>query len=248
MLVHSGADLERVSYIDGAYLTISDSRIQRAIRETDAKILIIDPIQNFFETDMSNAQAVHREVSEISKFAIERDCAVILVGHFTKKGSSEAQYQGMGSADLAAMARSILHVRRASDKSALRYIRQLKCNIAPEGDDYAFELVDLGTVNWIGPVENEEVEELDAEVKTTRSYKLIDAMKALREILSGTDLSAIEAMERMNARGFTSATTRRAKQELAVRSIKQTDRRWVWRLPEETEPSGTEFSDGEERF
>ena len=103
---------------------------------------------------------------------ITSGCEVILVGHFTKKGSAEAQYQCMGSADLAAISRSILHVRRTSEGSSLRFIRQVKCNIAPEGDDYAFELVDLGAVNWIGPIDRDEVEDLDAEAKTAGSCKL----------------------------------------------------------------------------
>lgn len=109
MLINAGADIDKVASIGGSFLTINDVRLQRAVRELDASILVIDPLQNFFETDMSNAQSVSRELDTIGRFAVETDCAVILVGHFTKKETSEAQYQGMGSADLAAFARSILH-------------------------------------------------------------------------------------------------------------------------------------------
>lgn len=232
MLANSGADLHAISFIEGSFLTISDPRIQRAVTESGSKILVIDPIQNFFESDMTNALAVRRELSAISKFAITSGCAVILVDHFTKKGSAEAQYQGMGSADLAAISRSILHVRRTSEGSSLRFIRQVKCNIAPEGDDYAFELVDLGAVNWIGPIDRDEVEDLDAEAKTAGSCKLQNAISALYGLLSESDISAIEVMEKMHEAGFSAATTRRAKQELAVQSIKQSDHRWVWHLPE----------------
>jgi len=230
MLKNSGADLSAVSFIEGSYLTVSDLRIQRAVMESGAKIIVIDPIQNFMEADMSSAQNVRRELASISSFAARTGCAVILVGHFTKKGSNEAQYQGMGSADIAAIARSILHVRRASEGSSLRYLRQVKCNIAPEGCDYAFELTDIGAVNWIGPCERDEMEELDMEARSWHTSKLDDAMVYLHNLLRGRRLGAIEAMTLMKEKGFSTATIRRAKQELGVQSVRLSDGRWVWQL------------------
>ena len=58
------------------------------------------------------------------------------------------------------------------------------------------------------------------------------AIAALHGLLSENDVKAIEVMEKMHEAGFSAATTRRAKQELAVQSIKQSDHRWVWHLPE----------------
>lgn len=136
----------------------------------------------------------------------------------------------MGSADLAAISRSILHVCRTSQKSTLRYIRQVKCNIAPEGEDYAFELVDLGAVNWVGPIDSDEVDELDEEAKTTRSSRLNDAISNLYDLLIDKNLAAIEIMEIMHSKDFSTATIRRAKQELGIQSNKQSNQKWVWHL------------------
>ena len=233
MLVNAGADIYRVASIGGSFLTINDVRLQRAVKELDAKILAIDPLQNFFESDMTNAQSVRRELDAIGRFAVETGCAVILVGHFTKKETSEAQYQGMGSADLAAIARSILHVRRMSERSSLRFIRQVKCNIAPEGEDYGFELVGLGTVKWISPIESDETEELEMEAKSAHSSKLNAAMDYLSSILENDDLNSVEVIERMKAQGFSTATIRRAKQELGVRSVRLPSQSWAWHLPYE---------------
>lgn len=231
MLVNSGADLDRVSFIKGSFLTINDPRIQRAVRESDSKILIIDPIQNFLENDMSNAQTVRRELSAISSFATETGCAVILIGHFTKKETAEAQYQGMGSADIAAIARSIIHVKRISKGSPLRYIQHVKCNIAPEGENYSFELTDLGKVSWIGLMNDDDIEQLEEESKRDRSLKLTEAMEALSDILKTADLDAVDVMTQMKAKGFSDITVRRAKRGLDIQSIRQSDKCWVWRLP-----------------
>lgn len=233
MLVNAGADIDKVASIGGSFLTINDVRLQRAVRELDASILVIDPLQNFFESGMTNAQSVRRELDTIGRFAVETGCAVILVGHFTKKETSEAQYQGMGSADLAAIARSILHVRRMSERSSLRFIRQVKCNIAPEGEDYGFELVGLGFVNWIGPIESDETEELEIEAKSAHSSKLNAAMDYLSSLLENDDLKSLEAMEQMKAQGFSTATIRRTKQDLGVRSVRLPSQSWACHLPYE---------------
>lgn len=217
--------------VGGSFLTINDVRLQRAVRELDAKTLVIDPLQNFFESDMTSTQSVWRELDAIGRFAVETGCAVILVGHFTKKEASEAQYQGMGSADLAAIARSILHVRRMSERSSLRFIRQVKCNIAPDGEDYGFELVGVGSVNWIGPIESDETEELEIEARSAYSSKLNAAMDCLSSLLENDDLNSLKAMELMKAQGFSTATIRRAKQELGVRSVRLPSQTWAWHLP-----------------
>lgn len=48
-LLEAGADLDRVMVIDDGDkpLTLSDKRLERAIRENHARLLIIDPVQAF---------------------------------------------------------------------------------------------------------------------------------------------------------------------------------------------------------
>ena len=231
MLDNSGADLTRVSFIRGSFLTVNDPRIQRAVRESDSKILIIDPIQNFFEAAMSNAQHVRKELSAIGDFAAETGCAVILIGHFTKKETGEAQYQGMGSADIAAIARSIIHVRRAGKDSPLRYIQHMKCSIAPEGDPCVFELTGLGKVHWIGRPNEDEMVCLERKAGNSQTPRLIEAMSALSDILGAGDLEAVEVMAKMKEKGFSDITIRRAKRGLDIQSFRQSEKGWLWRLP-----------------
>lgn len=236
MLLNSGADLDAVSFIEGADLTINDTRIQRAVRETGAKILVIDPIQNYLRGNMSSAQRLRMELAPICSFAAETDCAVILVGHFTKKRSAEALYRGMGSVDLSAIVRSMIHVFKVNDHSSLRYIRQIKCNDAMQGEDFAYEIVGLGDVKWIGPCDPEELDDLEEQAKAPNPGKLNEAMLYMRNMLKGHVVCAIDAMAEMLSQGFSTATIRRAKRELGVRSVRQSDKRWVWVLEEERIP------------
>ena len=233
MLINSDADLDAVSFIEGSDLTVNDTRIQRAIRETGAKILVIDPIQNFLKGNMSSAQKVRMELAPVCSFAAETDCAVILVGHFTKKKSSEALYRGMGSVDLSAIVRSLIHVCKVNDHSSLRYIRQIKCNDATQGEDFAYEIVGLGVVKWVGPCDQGELDDLDKQARKARPKKLFEAMLYMCNMLEGHRVNAIDAMGEMLSKGFSTATIRRAKTELGVRSVRQPDMSWMWELEED---------------
>ena len=64
-LMEADADLERVLVIDDrdTPLTLADERIARAIRENNARLVIIDPVQAFLgaDVDMNRANAVSLE-------------------------------------------------------------------------------------------------------------------------------------------------------------------------------------------
>ena len=234
MLINAGANLDAVSFIEGSNLTINDTRIQRAVLETGAKILVIDPIQNYLKGNMSSAQKLRMELAPVCSFAAETDCAVILVGHFTKKRSSEALYRGMGSVDLPAIVRSLIHVCNVNEHSSLRYIKQIKCNDATPGEDFAFEIVGLGDVRWVGPCDPDEFDDLDKQAQKAYPGKLREAMLYMCDMLENHRVCATDAMAEMLAQGFSMATTRRAKTELGVRSVRQSDMRWMWELGEDT--------------
>lgn len=231
MLTNAKADLDAIGIIEGKKITVTDPRVYRAVRELDAKILVIDPIQNYVKANMNNAQRMREELSELGQFAAETDCAVILIGHFTKKIANEDQYQGGGSSDIAAIARSHLQIHRMSKLSPLRYIHQVKCSVAQEGVDFGFEISGLGAVNYIGPIEAEEMVDLEEEVKHEYSPKLDAAIGQIEKILRDGDISSQAVLDQLTSKGFSMATIRRAKSELCVQSIRQNDRSWAWHLP-----------------
>ena len=68
-LMEAEADLERVLVIDDrdTPLTLADERIARAIRENNARLVIIDPVQAFLGADVDMNRA--NEVRPITKIA-----------------------------------------------------------------------------------------------------------------------------------------------------------------------------------
>ena len=106
-LIEAGADLEKVLVIDEGDddpLTLADERIERAIRQNNARLLIIDPIQAFLgpNVDMNRANEVRPILRKIGDVAQRTGCAIVLIGHLNKATGQQSSYRGLGSPESAA--------------------------------------------------------------------------------------------------------------------------------------------------
>ena len=84
-LIEADADLERVLVIDDrdTPLTLADERIARAIRENNARLVIIDPVQAFLgaDVDLNRANEVRPIFRSLGDIAQATGCAIVLIGH-----------------------------------------------------------------------------------------------------------------------------------------------------------------------
>ena len=106
-LIEAGADLDKVLVIVGDEanpLTLADDRIERAIRQNQARLLIIDPIQAFLgaKVDMNRANEVRPIFRKLGDIAQRTGCAVLLIGHLNKAVGVQSTYRGLGSIDFTA--------------------------------------------------------------------------------------------------------------------------------------------------
>ena len=89
-LMEAEADLDRVLVIDESKqgLSLSDERIERAIRQTGARLIILDPIQAYMgeKTDMNRANEVRPMFRRLADVAERTGCAVILIGQLRDDG------------------------------------------------------------------------------------------------------------------------------------------------------------------
>ena len=105
-LVSSGADLKRVLVIDDSEnpLSLADDRIEKAIRENNAKLMVIDPLQAFLgaNVDMNRANEVRPIFRKLADIAQSTGCAIVMIGHLNKASGTQSAYRGLGSIDIAA--------------------------------------------------------------------------------------------------------------------------------------------------
>lgn len=125
-LQQAGADCERVAYIidNDIALTLEDGRIETAIKDTHASVFIIDPIQAFIppDADMQSATKMRSVLRKLANIADRNKCAVILIGHMNKGNGAKTLYRGLGSIDIAAIARSVLMISRDESRPDIRYM------------------------------------------------------------------------------------------------------------------------------
>lgn len=156
-LVSAGADLDRVIVINDTDqpLSLSDDRIERAIKENGARLLIIDPVQAYTgsSVDMNCANEVRPILRKLGDVAQHTKCAVILIGHLNKSTGVQSTYRGLGSIDITAAVRSVLLIGRVKRDPHIRVICHDKSSLAPEGNGIAFSLdADKGFM-WMGEYE-----------------------------------------------------------------------------------------------
>lgn len=80
----AGADCSKVLVIDESEqgLSMSDLRIEEAIKQTGAKLVILDPIQAYLGSgvDMHRANEIRPVMKHLGDIAEKYNCAIILIG------------------------------------------------------------------------------------------------------------------------------------------------------------------------
>ena len=153
-LLAAGADCSKVLVIDDSDqpLTMADVRLEEAIVQTKAKMVVLDPIQGFLgaDVDMHRANEIRPLMKRIAVLSEKYHCAVILIGHMNKNSNGKSSYRGLGSIDFQAAARSVLIVGRVKDEPEVRVVCHTKSSLAPEGTSIAFRLDKNNGFEWIG--------------------------------------------------------------------------------------------------
>ena len=231
-LTAANADCSRVAYIveEQSALTFEDDRIERVIQETNARLLILDPIQSFLsqDGDMQSASRMRLVLGHLSDIAERRRCAIVLVGHLNKGGSGKHLYRGLGTIDIAAIARSVLLIGRDKTDSALRYMQPIKSSLAPEGNAISFSFDEDGCIQWHGKYEVYD-EDSDAECPVNRRDRV---GRLLESVLRTRDYPSSEILELLSEAGIPRRTAMRVKHDLGIESIKKANV-WYWHWPVE---------------
>ena len=217
-LIEAGADLDRVLVIDDSdvRLTLSDERIEKAIVENNARLVIIDPIQAYLgaDVDMNRANEVRPIFMRLGRVAQRTGCAILLIGHLNKAAGMQSLQRGLGSIDIAAAVRSVMFIGKLKHDPTMRILTHEKSSLAPPGVSLAFSLGDEGGFRWVGEYDITADEMLSGiepqrETKTQQAKDLICTLLAGgKQVLSeDIDKAALE-------RGIPGRTVRDAKREL----------------------------------
>ena len=226
----AGADCSKVLVIDESEegLSMSDERVEEALKQTKAKLLILDPIQAYLGSgvDMHRANEIRPVMKRLGDLAEKYECAIVLIGHMNKASGSKSTYRGLGSIDFQATARSVLVVGRLKDDPACRVIAHDKSSLAPEGKSIAFRLDKDNEFRWEGYIDVTVEELLSGEQKVT---KMESAKEFLSKILKEGSIPSSEIQEAAEAEGIKKRTLFAAKEQLDIKA-KKIGGKWYWEL------------------
>ena len=217
-LMEAEADLDRILVIDESKqgLSLSDERIERAIRQTGARLIILDPIQAYVgeKTDMNKANEIRPMFRRLAEIAERTGCAVILIGHLNKAAGGQSAYRGLGSIDFRAAARSVLLIGRVKREPNVRVIVHDKSSLAPEGKPIAFCLDPETGFSWIGEYDIT-ADELLSGAGGNTATKTEQAERLILDLLAdGKELASEDIVKAAAEAGISERTVQTAKRNM----------------------------------
>ena len=239
-LEKAGADCSMIRVIDETdkELSMTDDRLEQAIIETGARLIILDPIQAYIgaTVDMHRANEIRPVLKHLGMIAEKYNCAIVLIGHMNKAAGSKSTYRGLGSIDIQATARSVLLVARLRDKPNIRIMAHDKSSLAPTGDAIGFEVTEDSGIVCIGPYDIT-IDELLSGNEGRGKKKLDIAENFIKEYF-GTNkvIPSNEIMMEAAKRSIKRNTLLSAKKKLGITSDKEKAEDgtiyWTWIMPE----------------
>lgn len=139
-LAVAGADDRKVATLVNVLVPKDLLTVEKAILEIQAKLLVIDTLNDFLACNVLGNQAVRDALRPLRALAEKRNVAVLVVRHLVKS-SSNSLLRGGGSVAVTAMARSQLKVYRHPADPNLRVLVQDKSNLGPLSPPLVFEVV-----------------------------------------------------------------------------------------------------------
>ena len=239
-LEKAGADCSMIRVIDETdkELSMTDDRLEQAIIETKARLIILDPIQAYIgaTVDMHRANEIRPVLKHLGIIAEKHNCAIILIGHMNKASGSKSTYRGLGSIDIQATARSVLLVARLRDKPNIRIMAHDKSSLAPAGDAIGFEMTEDDGMVCIGPYDIT-IDELLSGNEGRGKKKLDIAENFIKEYFgSNKVIPSNEIMMEAAKRSIKRNTLLSAKKKLGITSDKEKAEDgtiyWTWVMPE----------------
>lgn len=239
-LIAAGADCSQVAYIvdEDDPLTLEDTRIEKIIKQTGARLFILDPLQAYLsqDSDMFVAGRIRQQLRRLADIAAKYKCAIVIIGHMNKASGEKNLYRGLGSIDIAAIARSVLMISRDKEDPTIRYMFPVKSSLAPEGASIAFSFDSKAGFRWIGQCQVNKTQFDDCDIDESKKAL---ARRIVLEVLSEQDAHSTDVINKLKVMGISERTINTAKKELGVISYRK-DGAWFWHLEEDSTTLGEE--------
>ena len=233
-LLAADADCGYISGVDESVypLCITDGRLEEVMKLTNARLVILDPLQAYLgaDVDMHRANEIRPVMAYLSNLAEQYGAAVVLIGHMNKNMGAKAAYRGLGSIDITAAARSVLLVARDRHDEDRRIVMQIKSSLAKEGKPVAFRLGENNSFAFEGECEADPDNILMGVGAPPQPKQTDLARQFLMAELGSGEMKAVQVLvDKAEKIGLTYNTLRKIKSVLPIKTTK-IEQNWFWQL------------------
>jgi putative DNA primase/helicase len=242
-LVRAGADESRIHFISGTSSGGFDlskdiwTLMLSSVDIPDLKLVVIDPIVTAVRGDSNQANQVRRALAPLVQFAAKREIAILGITHFSKGTQGKSPLERVsGSNAFGALPRLVWLAAKGPENNVLV---RAKSNYGPTDGGLSYTVKvecinddpdhEIPGIDW-GELLSGDARFLISDTEN-QSLKRSQACEFLKNILSNGERLQSEVEAELANQDFKESTLRSAKKLLGVQSIKQSDGRWIWRLP-----------------
>ena len=241
-LVNGNKDFVQYQDETKEHFVLTGNEIRECVRVTGAKLIVVDPWQQFLdEASSSDNNAMRAMIRDVQNAAEEMDVAVVLCGNYTKAVVRSDMGKGIGASELFNTLRSVLTVKYGNDPSE-RYMITSKMSflgkeVTPvrfiQDEDYRISYVFDDTLSLGDDADNDvdsdagnggdggDTEETVSKAERTAAF--------LRELLADGPMDSKDLKRAIEASEFSMRTVNRIKDGIVVVE-RQSDRSSIWML------------------
>lgn len=248
-LMADGADLGKIYQLStvegemGISLTHDMGEVAEIAQETDAALIIFDPIiSKLGNLDTHKDSDVRQALEPLKEIAEHTGCAVLGLIHVNKGDSSDPLQRLMGSAAFGNVARSVMtaYVDPEDKTKKKRLLAHTKCNVGPDMETLSFSIgtaeirpgITASKISWGGDDPRNDRDIIAAGKQVPERMNLAQkAEEFLEEYLTEHGPTQASTLFELGALdGLKKHTLQRARQALSL-VITKDGLGTVWRLP-----------------
>ena len=184
------------------HFELTEEDIETVIRQSEARLLIIDPFQSFLprNTHLNDVASMRNLFSMLTRIANKYSAAIVLIGHMNKNENGKDLYRTLGSVDIGASVRSILRLTLDKDDISFRVLQAVKSNF----DDACYYPIGV-RMDREKRISLEEIRPVEPTTKIGKAVSLmrellLDGPKPLKYINSTLESHGIDDKTRRRAR------------------------------------------------
>jgi putative DNA primase/helicase len=238
-----GADVNEIHHLavlrtgehERAVQLADTASLEHAIRETDARVLIIDPLSAYLgSTDSHRDSEVRSLLAPLAALADRTGVAILGVMHLAKNSQQPAIYRAVGSIAFAASARIVLAVAADPERDDRRIVASVKSNLSAPPAALAYTIAN-GCLAW----ESDSISDVDIDALLAgprvdrQGHHEVDTW--LGELLADGPLPVRQVQAAAREMEFGWRTVERAKRRLNVVAERiggmADSGQWRWLLP-----------------